>query len=79
MAAPCEGLPEVGPKDTSDWMRACPERAVVFAGVGVNRGASGTDAALKARSVSPAAVQLFRLRQVMPVPGVPEGSESGYQ
>src|SRR2546430_1562116 len=60
-------------------MRACPERAVLFAAVGVKRGAGGTAAALKARSVSSAAVQVFRLRQVMPVPGVPEGRESGYQ
>ncbi len=79
MADPWEGLAEVGPKETRDWMRAWPERAVVLAGVGVKRAASGTDAALKARSGSSAARQLFRLRQVMPVPGLPEGRESGYQ
>lgn len=60
-------------------MRAWPARAVVFAGVGVKRAASGTEAALKARSASSAARQALRLRQVMPVPGLPEGRESGYQ
>jgi hypothetical protein len=54
-------------------------RAVAFAGVRVKRAASGTEAALKARSGSVAARQALRLRQVMPVPGVPAGSESGYQ
>jgi hypothetical protein len=72
-------LLDVGPKDTRDWTRAWPLRAVVLAGVGVNRAASGTVDALNARSVSVAALQALRPRQVMPVPGVPEGSESGYQ
>jgi hypothetical protein len=79
VAAPWEGLLDVGPKETRDWMRAWPERAVLFAAVGVKRAARGTAAALKARSASEAAVQVFRLFQVMPVPGVPEGRESGYQ
>ncbi len=79
MAEPWEGLAEVGPKETRAWTRACPERAVVFAGVGVKRAASGMEAALNARSGSSAARQPFRLRQVMPGPGLPAGSESGYQ
>ncbi len=79
MAEPCEGLPEVGPKETSDWTRACPARAVVLTGAGVKRGASGTVEALNARSGSSSALQPRRLRQVIPAPGSPEGSEPGYQ
>lgn len=78
MAEPCEGLPAVGPKETSDWTRAWSARAVGFAGVGVKRAASGTEAALKARSASSAARHALRLRQVMPAPGLPAGRESGY-
>ncbi|GGU14865.1 hypothetical protein GCM10010289_40740 [Streptomyces violascens] len=60
-------------------MRAWPARAVWFAGVGVKRRASGTVAALNARSASVAFRQDFRLRHVTPSPGLPDGSESGYQ
>ncbi|MGW3139739.1 hypothetical protein ACWDAQ_28220, partial [Streptomyces sp. NPDC001139] len=43
--------------------------------------ASGDDSAPTSAGTSfrTAAVQDFRLRQVMPVPGEPEGRESGYQ
>src|SRR5690606_13932404 len=58
---------------------ACPARAVELTGVGVKRAARGTVEALKARSASVSALQDFRLRQVMPAPGLPAGRESGYQ